>query len=128
MSSLIARVLVCSLLCFNACTKERHLPGASLSFRFDGQAEDLEWKEVIGSRNANTGNCYITAKGADDEQFHLELENILSAGQVQNVTSKNISYSTIYGFKTGSLQSIQFSVLDLSKDRIRGSFKVAFIN
>ena len=128
MLSVITKVLVCCFLCFTTCTKERYIPSASLSFRFDDKTSDVEWNDVVGSRYANTGNCYITANGADEEQFYLELEHIFSTGPVQNVTSKNISYSNIYGFKTGSLQSIQIKVLDLSEYRIRGTFKVAFIN
>lgn len=120
--------LLCSMVFFYSCAKERVVPGAALAFRFGGSTEEVEWMEVAGSRYASSGNCYIIADGFDSDQFHLDLENIVSPGVVQNITSKNISYSNIYGFKTGSLQSVQIKIVATTKHRLQGNFNVTFIN
>jgi hypothetical protein len=119
-------LIICSFL--NSCTKQRQIPVAVLSFRFDNRDYDVEWHELTGSRYANSSNFFITANGFDFQQFHLELENIKSIGLVSNVTSKNISYLNHYGFKTGNLQSVEIRIIDINVGRIYGRFEAAFIN
>lgn len=116
------------LINFLSCSKERILPFAVLSFRFADRNEDVEWQEVAGSRYFKSGNLFITANGYDYEQFHLEFENIVSTGTVPGITSKNISYSNIYGFKTGSLQAVKIDIKEINNHRLYGTIEVAFVN
>src|SRR6187431_1578972 len=105
-----------------SCSKQARTPVAVLNFRYDGTAEYIEWEEVKGSRNLNTGNLYLTADGFDYEKFHLELERIERTGMLNNITVKNMSFSNNYGFKSDTLRSVTLEITSISNSSIHGKF------
>ncbi len=111
-----------------SCSKQRSLPSATLSLRFGNTSEDVEWREVSGSRFVNSGNLYIVATGFENEKFELELHNVADTGLIQNVSINNISYANGYGFETGSLKLAIIRIIELNSNHIKGGFEVEFIN
>lgn len=118
--------IILSLLFLSSCDKYPAPPMAVLLLKFDGQNEAVEWMEVSGTRDRNSGQVSLTAVGYEDEIFRLDIPGVFGLGAIPNLTEKNLSFTNTYGFVTDTLRSVELIIADINDFRIFGRFSVSF--
>ena len=123
--SVFLQLFALALLCFS-CSKEAQQPTATLHVNLENRLEEIEWREVQGSRSATDGVVFIEAIGYNDERFYLNLDNVTDTGIVTGITINNVFCSDGTGFNPKAIQSGFLKITQRTAHNLAGVFEIYF--
>ena len=122
------RLGICLLLfiLFPGCKKENHSTHVAIEINYLNGSRAIEWQHIEGSYVKEDGKITIHAEGAADENFKLELLQVMDTVSFQNLGLHQMYFTDDALFMPLSLSGSSVNIEKLDIRLIRGRFKGNF--